>query len=212
MSPLSLFSKLFNKTEEDKSESRGKTEEQSQMINDIIHQKNSHFDDLAAGKSPSATVPKEVLLQIFAEYFAPNTEFYSPPDSEKAIAYFNAVHKAQEEMFSHQTLFYESTKWSSEQLSELVNNPKPGITNMMICGLIFLLGQFAVIKDAVYCVDFSEKIPNCIALYLLLIAQKQPEDKRNQLIDAGDGAAKTLLSEAMDSLKVCDPLWKYQIW
>ena len=73
------------------------------------------------------------------------------------------------------------------------------------------MGQYSVIKQFVYCVDFSEMIPNCVALYLLLIAQKQPKDKRIQMIDAGDGTNRKPLNDAMDALKVCDPDWKYTI-
>lgn len=51
-----------------------------------------------------------------------------------------------------------------------------------------------------------------IALYLLLIAQKQPEGKRKQLLDAGDGCDKRALTAAMQSLKVCDPLWSFEIF
>ena len=82
---------------------------------------------------------------------------------------------------------------------------------MIICGMIFRMGEYAVIKDAVYCVDFCEKTPNCTALYLLLTAQKEPEDNRRQIIDAGDRSDKTAFIEAMNSLKVLDPHWTFQI-
>ena len=115
-------------------------------------------------------------------------------------------------MLKQPKLFTEATKWESSELENLINDPKPGITNMMVCGLIFCMGNYAVIKDALYCVDFSERIPNCVALYLLLIAQKQPKDQRMQLIDAGDRADKEPLRKAMAALKVCDPNWNYNIW
>ena len=94
---------------------------------------------------------------------------------------------------------------------ELVDNPVPGLTNIKICGLMFLMGRFAVIKDIVYCVDFIQMIPNCIALYLFLIAQKQPRERRTQLLDVGVGMDKRGLSDALNILKVCDPQWDARI-
>ena len=94
---------------------------------------------------------------------------------------------------------------------EHINNPKTVISNMIICGMIFRMGEYAVIKDAVYCVDFCEKTPNCTALYLLLTAQKEPEDNRRQIIDAGDRSDKTAFIEALNSRNVLDPHWTFQI-
>ena len=96
--------------------------------------------------------------------------------------------------------------------AEEMGYTQSGLTNMMICGLIFKMGEYAVTKSALYCVDFAEMIPHCIALYILLIAQKQPSDQRKFLIDAGDGVNTAALSEAMDELKVCDPNWTFKIF
>lgn len=73
------------------------------------------------------------------------------------------------------------------------------------------MGRFAVIKDIVYCVDFIQRIPNCIALYLLLIAQKQPKERRTQLLDVGVGVDKREFPDALDKLKVCVPQWDARI-
>lgn len=170
------------------------------------------YQTLVLSKNRTEPVSKEELLKIFSVYFAPNTDFYSVPGSPKFEAYFEVVNAARDEMFRNQQLFTASTKWTTEQLVDLVNNPVPGITNMMVCGLIFVMGDFAVIKDALHCVDFCEAIPNCIALYLLLTAQKMPQESRRMGIDAGDGCDSTALSKAMETLKVCDPDWKYTIF
>jgi len=211
---MGLFSKLFKKSESEKAAQTPQAASQpgAEAVSKILAQQKQSFESLAAGKSHEERVSEQTLMEIFATYFAPNKDFYSVPGSDKFKAYFNAINTARNEMFQEQQLFKEATKWSSQELVDLVNNPKPGITNMMICSLIFLMGQYSVIKQAVYCVDFSERIPNCVALYLLLIAQKQPEDKRTQIIDAGDGVNKKPLNDAMDALKVCDPNWNYKIW
>ena len=60
-------------------------------------------------------------------------------------------------------------------------------------------------------VDFSAHIPNCIALYLLLTAHREPADKRVQKLDVGDNADKTPLSTAITRLQILDPDWKCQI-
>lgn len=211
---MGIFSKLLNKSEREKKTAtlQDTNQPEIEIAKKILLQQKQSFDSLAAAKSPAEKVSEQTLLDIFSTYFAPNIDFYSVPGSDKFTAYFNAINTARDEMFQQQQLFHEATKWSTEELIDLVNNPKPSITNMMICSLIFLMGQYSVIKQAVYCVDFSERIPNCVALYLLLIAQKQPIDKRTQIIDAGDGVDTKPLNDAMDALKVCDPNWDYKIW
>ena len=211
---MGLFNKLFNKSEGKKKEQTPHIANQpeTETVKKILSQQKQNFDSLAAGKSPSERISEQTLLKIFSTYFAPNKEFYSVPGSDKYTAYFNAINTARDEMLRQHQLFYEATKWSSEELADLINNPKPGITNMMICSLIFLMGQYSVIKQAVYCVDFSERIPNCVALYLLLIAQKQPENNRTMLIDAGEGTNREPLIDAMNALRVCDSNWNYKIW
>ena len=209
---MSLFGKLFRKKEAKKSDTISMETGQNDAVRDILSQQKQHFDTLVAGKTPTERISEKTLFELFATYFAPNTEFYSTLGSKKYTAYFTAVNGARDEMLKQPKLFTEATKWESSELENLINDPKPGITNMMVCGLIFCMGNYAVIKDALYCVDFSERIPNCVALYLLLIAQKQPKDQRMQLIDAGDRADKEPLRKAMDALKVCDPNWNYNIW
>lgn len=114
-------------------------------------------------------------------------------------------------MLKNPDLFKMATKWDISKLKEMLRNPKPGITNMLVCGLIFRTGDYGVLKSAVYCVDFCTKIPNCIALYLLLTEQKLPEGQHRQVIDAGDRSDKTAFKAAMESLKVLDPDYSFMI-
>ena len=115
------------------------------------------------------------------------------------------------ELLNHPTLYSETTGRTQAELLDMLNNPKPVVTNIMICGLIFYMGEYAVIRDTVLCVDFSEVIPNCVALYLLLTAECEPSEKRGQLIDAGDGTNKQPLKNAIANLQVLDPDWKCTI-
>lgn len=108
-------------------------------------------------------------------------------------------------------LFKMATKWDISRLTEMLNNPIPAVTNMLVCGLIFRTGDYAVLKSAVYCVDSCEKIPNCIAIYLLLIAHQLPKEQRKQIIDAGDRSDPTAFKTAMESLQVLDPDWHFMI-
>ncbi|MBR6187221.1 MAG: hypothetical protein IKQ41_13300 [Clostridia bacterium] len=203
---MGLFDAFFGKKE------KRQPNDQANAANNILLQQKLNYNALVMEKDPQERVSEKTLLEIFAAYFAPNKDFYSVPGSEKFNAYFHAVNAARDEMFSQRQLFAQATKWNGERLAQLVNDPKPGVTNMMICGLIFLMGQYAVVKSALYCVDFAEEIPHCIALYLLLIAQKQPQDKRKQGIDAGEGTNKKPLEDAMNALKACDPAWSFSIW
>lgn len=81
------------------------------------------------------------------------------------------------------------------------------VTNMVLLGLIFRVGWYCVIEDKLTCIDFSEYVPNCIALYLLLTTQKKPADKRTQGIDAGERTDPEPLARALDGLKPCDQNW-----
>lgn len=165
------------------------------------------FAEAAADKERTSPVTDQELLTLFAEYFAPNKSFYSNPGSPEFQAYFGAIQKAQLEMLNNPALYQAATKRTRDELIAMINNPKPAITNMLICGLIYCMGNYAVVRSFVYCVDFSEKVPYCAALCLLLQAEKLPKDKRRQMIDAGDGVNKAPLQQALDSLKVLDPDW-----
>ncbi len=209
--PKDMQTKSFNKTQNDINAPSFEQKNADNMGYAFLKQQES-FNALANEKSKSEPVSKQELIGVFNTYFAPNKDFYSVPESEKFKAYFGAVNAARYEMINNTRLFTEATKWSVQELEELLNSNIPGITNMLICGLVFKLGEFAVVKDAVYCVDFSEAIPNCVALYLLLIAQKLPADKRTFIIDAGEGSDKTPLINAINSLRILDNNWSCNIW
>lgn len=204
---MSIFKKIFKK-----SDSAKKNETTVKQTKFFLNQQQNKYNDLANAKVANEPVSQQELINIFNTYFAPNKDFYSVPGSDNFKAYFGVVNAARNEIISNQRLFAEATKWNSKGLADLLQSNIPGVTNMLICGLIFKVGEFAVIKDAVYCVDFSEAIPNCIALYLLLIAQKLPINQRTMIIDAGDGTDKTPLINAINCLKILDINWKCNIW
>ena len=169
------------------------------------------FQQKAQAKERNTPIAERELMQVFSEYFAPNTDFFSVPGSAKFTAYFKVINAAVEETVKNPTLFTAATKWTPQQLADLINNPKPAITNMLLCGLIFTLGNYAVINHGIYCVDFCQQIPNCIAMFLLLVMQKQPSEHRKMLIDAGTGSNTTALADALHTLSVCDPSWHFVI-
>lgn len=153
----------------------------------------------------------EMALQLFLEYFAPNEDFFSSPGTAKYVAYFDAINTAKMELANNPKLFNMATKRDVEDLINHIIDPQPVISSMVVCGMIFRMRDYAVIRDRLYCVDFCNTVPYCIALYLLLIAQKEPENQRHQIIDAGDDSDTARLRSAMDSLKVLDPNWSFVI-
>ena len=191
----------------------GKTEATSAQAaaSEVLSQQQEHYDTLVKEKEPDGPISQGELIGIFSSYFAPNTAFYLP-GTPNAGAYFACVNAAKNELLQNSQLLSAATNWSAEQYRELVQNPPPGLGNMMICGLIFKMGEFAVVKDMVYCVDFAEAVPHCIALYLLLIAQKKPENQRTQILDAGTGTNRKPLTEAIDALRLLDSKWDPKIW
>lgn len=208
-----MFDKLFKKTTKVQSEKNIKSAiDTENAARNIIEKQNQKYQDIANGMKRMKPVSDDELIKYFAEYFAPNKEFFSAPDSPKYQAYFNAVNAAKLEMLNQPVLYREATGRMADDLMSSVNNPTPGITNMLICGQIYCMGKYAVIKDHLFCVDFVEQLPNCIALYLLLIAQKEPTEKRTQILDTGDEADSIQLKTVIESLKVLDPTWQPKIF
>lgn len=199
---MSIFSKLIgnrkNSEKNDKDVSRNALNAQ---VKNIMEER----------KANAALKSEEELMKVYAEYFAPNKDFYSRPGSEVFQAYFGVINTAKNEMLNNPGLYQEATKRNQAELQEMLNKPKPIITNILICALIFTVGEYAVIKDDSYYVSFCDSVPNCVALYLLLTAQKQPKDKRRQSVSAGDGANTQLLQKAVKALTVCDRSWQCKI-
>ena len=200
---MGFFGKLFGKKQNEQA-----TSSAAASLKTLA---GDRLNDLAKEKERDTPLTQEELLKTFAEYFAPNTGFFSAPGSPQSNAYFSVVNAARDEMVRNKELFERATKWKHEDLVRMLKNPQPAITNMMVCGLIFAMGDYAVIKATCYCVDFCDIIPNCAALYLLLISQKLDADKRKLIIDAGDRSKKVAFRQVMQTLKVCDPTWEYLI-
>lgn len=210
---MSFFGKLFKKTqtatnkESSGYDSWGTIDAAMSAINEI----ENDYNNLAMEKDLQGVATENKLIQYFVEYFAPNREFYSTPGSNQYKAYFTAVNTARDEMIKSPELFAAATGWDISRLLEMLKNPKPVVTNMLVCGLIFRMGSYGVVKSAVYCVDFCEQIPNCIALYLLLTIHKLPPERRKQIIDTGEGADSSAFKAAMESLHVLDSSWSFTI-
>ena len=181
----------------------------STVKNIIAAAAQQHNNAAAAVENNTRRMTDEELLAIFAEYFAPNTHIYSQPSSPKSIAYFDAIIGAKSEMLNNPSLFSKATKREPSELVDMCNNPIPGITNSLICGLIFCMGKYSVIPSHILCADFAATIPHCIAVYLLVTAQKLPAENRKQTISTGDGVDEQPLNKALSALSVCDPHWRY---
>jgi len=74
---------------------------------------------------------------------------------------------------------------------------------------VLSLGLFGIVIDRCVCVDFSEDIPNCIAIALLYLADSGKMTK--QLIDAGDGTDISKLVSALTSIHGCCNNWECTI-
>ena len=177
----------------------------------LTESRKRHEEHVNSVENSATLLSDGELMGVFTEYFLPNKEFYAQPGSPKYKAYFDSLNAATMEMQSHPQLYRQATKREPEELVRMCNNRIPGVTNSLICGLIFCVGKYAVVPSGMLCVDFAEAIPNCIAIYLLLTAQKLPAGERKKLIDAGDGVDKQPLIKAIDRLSVCDPVMEYKV-
>lgn len=74
---------------------------------------------------------------------------------------------------------------------------------------VLAMGNHAISVKTVICVDFTEIIPNCIAIMLLYSAWSR--QLQNQMIDAGDGANVKDFAEALTRLHNCCTDWKCTI-
>lgn len=211
---MGIFNKLFSKKKENDTASvvTKNNDNNLEAVQKILQEQKQKYQEAENEMIRKEPVSDQELMQYFAEYFAPNKEFYSSPGSPKFQAYFNAINKAKLEMLNSPSLYNEATGRKLEDLLNMINNPVIAVTNMLVCGLIYCMGKYAVIKQAVFCVDFLQQLPNCIALYLLLIAQKEPTGKRTQILDTGDGVDPAPLKAAIDSLLILDPEWDPKIF
>lgn len=212
---MSFLKNLFKNKNQEKSTNEKHPHDSGATMTYVLNQLEKDRERLkqqAEQKIPLAPLSDVELIITFTEYFVPNKRFCSNPKSPKSTVYFEAINNARTEMLQHPALYQEATGRPHSELLEMLKHSKPEITGAITCGLIFHMGKFATIQDAVLCVDFSEQIPNCIALYLFLIAQRKPQNQRKQLIDAGDGTDKKPLTQAITRLKKLDPNWECQIY
>ena len=71
---------------------------------------------------------------------------------------------------------------------------------------VLSLGLFSIVIDRCVCVDFSEDIPNCIAIALLYLADSGIMVK--QTIDAGDTTDTKSLVNALTAIHECCSSWE----
>ena len=202
-------------TRTDKSTAREQHKDNTtvELAKQMIELTQKQYDERVAAVEDSASYLNDSeLLKIFAEYFSPSINFITDIGSPKYTAYFEVVNAATLEMINNPKLYHHATKREQAELVAMCNNRIPGITNRLICGLIFSMGKYAVVPSNMLCVDFADAIPNCIAVYLFYMAQKLPVDNREQVISVGDGVSKQAFEKAMKTLSVCDSNWKYSIF
>ena len=109
---MGLFDKLFKKKKPSISP------EDAAKLLQLLQAQQAAFQQGAQNKERNTPISQEELMQIFAAYFAPNTDFYAVPGSEKFTAYFQVVNAATEEMQRDLPIFKAATKWTPEQLAE----------------------------------------------------------------------------------------------
>ena len=211
---MGILDKLFSKKKatDEVSINTKNNDSNLETVQKNLQEQKQKYQEAANGMIREEPVSDQELMQYFAEYFAPNKEFYSSLGSPKFQAYFNSINEAKLEMLNSPSLYNKATGRQTDDLLDMLNNPKPAVTNMLVCGLIYCMGKYAVIKQAVFCVDFLQQLPNCIALYLLLIAQKEPAEKRTQILDTGEGVDPAPLKAVIDSLHILDPAWDPKIF
>lgn len=186
--------------------------QQQSQTKEVRTSETEYDDQIACIENSIQLMTDGELLMIFEHFFAPNTDFFLHPDSPKYKAYFDTINTAVFETMKNPALYKKATKREPSEFLDMLKNRIPGYTNMIICALIFCMGRYAVTPSStILCVDFSEQIPNCIALYLLLTAQLLIAENRMQLIDAGDDTNKQPLADAMSVLSVCDANWEFMI-
>ena len=159
------------------------------------------FDEDARRKDAAPPVSMAQLEEVFTRWIEPHLSFFPPLNQEGILL------DAAGELFEHIDLFTAATKWPEAVLDNVVDTSSREDFPVRMSALCYLLGQYAVFRHDIWFVDFSEQIPNCIAMYLLFTAQSLPRSQRVQQIDIGVGTDPKPLQSVLDRMRFTDPLW-----
>ncbi len=122
-------------------------------------------------------------------------------------SFITVLERAEEEF---QTCVIREKKFTMKRQGEPLTLEKwDGLSKMEKLNYVMSLGNHAVTVQIIICVDFCEVAANCIALMLLYGAWSGHLKK--QMIDAGDGADVTGLTEALELLHGCCSDWECTI-
>lgn len=166
--------------------------------NEIVEEmKPDTSDNDAKEESVNSKTQKEANDKNSVEFFT---------EMEKYPSFIQAYERAKNELGNaikngKFTLRHQNAPLSHEQWCELAEMEK--------LNFVLAMGNYGISVKAVICVDFTEIIPNCIAIMLLYGAWSGQLKK--QMIDAGDGANVKDFAEALTRLYGCCADWECTI-
>ena len=149
------------------------------------------------------------LEQAYDEYFAHLP--FAVPGTPSGNAFAELVAVAERDMERNRSMFTVATNYDDAVLNDLLTNRTPE-KNRLYYGALFRTGEYGIIEENnVYSVMFIDKIPYCVALALLLMVQKLPENARHIIIEREPSAPFYMLEKALQLVKLCDPQFSYDV-
>jgi len=148
-----------------------------------------------------------MLSETYDTYFAHLP--FAAPGTPSGNAFAALLATAERDMERNRAMFTVATNYDDAVLNDLLTNRTPE-KNRLYYAALFKTGEFGIIEESnVYSVDFIDKIPYCVALSLLLMVEKLPENARHIIIEIEPNAPFYMLEKALELVKLCDPRFSY---
>ncbi|MBQ9227355.1 MAG: hypothetical protein IJ168_00875 [Eubacterium sp.] len=161
----------------------------------------------AAPAAPVAAPPSgDQLTAVYQQYFTglPFTEDSSP-------AYAALLAAAAAEANANRAIAIPATECDDATLDRLAAKATPEDAAQQLA-VAFKTGEFGlIIEDNVYSVDFIDRVPHCVALATLLLAQKLPAGNRQLVIELEPGTPLGAFGDALNQIQQCDASLHFSI-
>jgi len=153
--------------------------------------------------APSVSPEAEALLKnVYNAYFTglPFTASGTPAGD----AYVSLLQLAEAEFCTNRAIAAAALQCGDVLLDRLqAKSTAQDAALLRAC--LFKTGEFGlIIEDNVYSVDFIDAVPYCVALAVLLTAQKLPAGSRQLVIELEQGTPLGRFGEALRLVGVCD--------
>lgn len=159
-----------------------------------------------AAAAPAVSTTNHNLTDVYQQYFT-NLPF----TPETLPAYAALLEAATAEADANRAVTIPATECDNATLDRLAAKATPEDMAQQLAAA-FKTGEFGlIIEDNVYSVDFIDRVPHCVALAILLLAQKLPAGIRQLVIELEPGTPLGTFGDALNQIQLCDPSLRFSI-